>query len=526
MNDITDQTMHELVERLGLEREPFGRGVSGVFFVGGQRRFLVQQVMHALYFAKGIVLLSGADGAGKSRVAAEVCRELEELCDLCCLEASVLMDDNEVRRHLCEKLGLAAEAASDDAALLSALEQLKPDEGDPLPVLLLIDDAQHLAVPVLVRCHTLAMASQGRIRLLLIGDPELLRAWEQAGNLDAEQVDVLPLDAQETADYVATSLQAAGYRGESPLNELQLDALYRESRGNIGAINALAPALLLAATGSPATPPRRKLPLPHVALIALLVVFIGVAALFFGGGGDTDSAGEKNVAAVAVDDGSRQSIPLALPSTDTALPAEVDAQPAAPQAGAPTVSAGAASSALSPPAPAPAPAPSTESKPLPVSAPIPTQSTLPPATKQPATVAPPKPALAAPGAPTKVDAPAKSVSAQNQPATSAPVKSVAAPKGADAAALVAMPSTQFVVQLMAVSKRKALDQFIAKSAGGVKVYSYETRRSGKPWFVAVTGPYADKNAARSAIARLPKALRDNNPWLRSVASVQSDIRNQ
>jgi len=58
------------------------------------------------------------------------------------------------------------------------------------------------------------------------------------------------------------------------------------------------------------------------------------------------------------------------------------------------------------------------------------------------------------------------------------------------------------------------------------VYSYQTKRNGKPWFVAVTGPYPDKNAARSAIGRLPKTLRDNNPWLRSLVSVQSDIRNQ
>jgi len=506
MNDITDQTMHELVERLGLEREPFGNGASDVFFVGGQRRFLVQQVMHALYFARGIVLLSGADGAGKSRIGTEVCRELEELCDLCCLEASVLMDDNEIRRHLCEALGLATEAASDDVTLLGALEQLKPDEGDPLPVLLLIDDAQHLAVPVLARCHALAMASQGRIRLMLIGDPELLRAWEQAGSLEAEQIDVLPLDAQETADYVATSLQAAGYRGESPLNELQLDALYRESRGNIGAINTIAPALLLTATGDPATPSRRKLPLPHVAIIALLVAFVGIAALFFGGG-DADPGDGEHVAALAASDEGRQSIPLVLPSTDTALPAEVDVQspaaqpvaplPVAPQSAAPSVPV----AATSPGASTTTFAPPLDPNPLPAQAP--TQSSLPIPTKPPA-----------------------SVDASPKPAAAKPSHKPVAPKSADAVALMAMPSTQFVVQLMAVSTRKALDNFIARSAGGVKVYSYQTKRNGKPWFVAVTGPYPDKNAARSAIGRLPKTLRDNNPWLRSLVSVQSDIRNQ
>jgi DamX protein len=500
MNEITDQARHELVERLALNCPPFGDDSAGVFFVGGQRRFLVQQAMHALYFARGLVLLSGAEGVGKTRIADEVCRELQELCDICRLDASVMMDDGEIRQRLCTALGLATTAAADDQSLLAALDQLRPDEGDPLPVLLVIDDAQHLAVPVLHRCHALVAQSQGRIRLLLVGAPELLLAWEQTGKFDADQIDVLPLDAQETADYVATCLQAAGFRGENPLNDQAMDVLYRESRGNIGAINTLAPTRLLDALGGSRSEQRGRLrlPLPHVALAVGLLMFVALVALFFSG--DTDEQIEPEAAApVVAEAADRRVIALPVPPLATAGPpaAETVAE-VAPTS--PAASAAAPASAPASPAPVPEPPASASAPVSPAASPVP-----PPAVKP-------------------VDKPASVAKPAAKPAAtpSAPVATAAV--SADAKALLAMSSKHFVVQLIAAHSKPRFDAFLAGSARGVKVYTYTTRRDGKPWYVAVTGSYPDKTAARAAIERLPKPLRDQKPWLRSVASVHADIR--
>lgn len=77
---------------------------------------------------------------------------------------------------------------------------------------------------------------------------------------------------------------------------------------------------------------------------------------------------------------------------------------------------------------------------------------------------------------------------------------------------------------MGAHSRDKLVRFMTAEAKGVSVLYFEARRNGKPWYVAVTGPFPDRVAVTPAIAALPKALRDLQPWARTAASVQADIR--
>ena len=517
-----EQITSALIERLGLAHDPFAAVEGGFFFVGGQRRFLVQQAVHALYFASGVVLLSGAEGAGKSRIVDEVCRELAELVDICRLDASVLMDINGVRQHLAGSLGLVIDP-TDEGSLLAALDRLQPETGDPLPVLLAIDDAHQLAVPVLSGCRQLANASAGRVRLLLAGAPEMLAAWEQVGDFSVDQLDVLPLDAQEAEDYVATRLQAAGYRGENPLTEAGQQDLYRQTKGNIAAIHELAPSLLLAAVGGDElAETRRGLPLPHLAIVAGLVIVVGVMTwLWHGGKSDESAPGTTAVVApqksAASTDG-RTAVPLAVPTLAPSQATAPQPEPSAPAASTPPVSvAPTAAPTASVPAPVKsqaaiaAPVVAKESPPKPNPEPVPKASM--PVPKIAPPVAQPVKAPLETSVATKPAAPQKPA----EPAKPAAVTST----------LATLPAKQFVLQLIAADSKSGRDKFLAtsakESARGVKVYTYEARRDGKPRYLVVIGPYADLNAARAAVAGLPKALRDQNPWPRSVASVQADL---
>lgn len=87
-----------------------------------------------------------------------------------------------------------------------------------------------------------------------------------------------------------------------------------------------------------------------------------------------------------------------------------------------------------------------------------------------------------------------------------------------------MPANQYMVQLLAAHNKGKVDSYVAVARRTLKVHVYETRRSGKPWYVVVAGPYRDQAAARTAITGLPKGLSEGQPWLRSVASVHADLR--
>ena len=57
-----------------------------------------------------------------------------------------------------------------------------------------------------------------------------------------------------------------------------------------------------------------------------------------------------------------------------------------------------------------------------------------------------------------------------------------------------------------------------------QLYVYETRYSGKAWFVVVSGPYIGRDEAKQAIQDLAPGLQRLRPWPRNIASIQSDIQ--
>lgn len=81
----------------------------------------------------------------------------------------------------------------------------------------------------------------------------------------------------------------------------------------------------------------------------------------------------------------------------------------------------------------------------------------------------------------------------------------------------------YTIQLAAASSEGAvLAAMRALNLPGERVV-VETRRDGRPWYVLSYGSFADADAARGTIARLPEALRRAGPWPRSFASLQDEM---
>lgn len=91
-----------------------------------------------------------------------------------------------------------------------------------------------------------------------------------------------------------------------------------------------------------------------------------------------------------------------------------------------------------------------------------------------------------------------------------------------------LDASGFVAQLLGSHKRSGANDFIERWQSKLKgrLYLYHTTHKGKDWHVVVAGMYPDRTAAKAAVLKMPKALRDQSPWIRNVQSVQEILKSR
>ena len=92
------------------------------------------------------------------------------------------------------------------------------------------------------------------------------------------------------------------------------------------------------------------------------------------------------------------------------------------------------------------------------------------------------------------------------------------------ATLTKKPRNHYSIQLMGASNTKAVDQFVAEHGLAGKVWVYQTKFRGSPWYVVLQGDYAGLSQAKSAIRKLSPELLKGQPWPKSFAQVQKELK--
>ena len=79
----------------------------------------------------------------------------------------------------------------------------------------------------------------------------------------------------------------------------------------------------------------------------------------------------------------------------------------------------------------------------------------------------------------------------------------------------------YLVQVMALSNRLGLEQFSSKHLKNVKPQPQIvlTRSKGHDWYVLLWGPFDTHAKAKEMLAGLPKKVRKNKLWVRTVSSI-------
>lgn len=92
------------------------------------------------------------------------------------------------------------------------------------------------------------------------------------------------------------------------------------------------------------------------------------------------------------------------------------------------------------------------------------------------------------------------------------------------ATLAQKPRNHYSIQLMGASNTKAVDQFVAEHGLMGKVWVYQTKFRGSPWYVVLQGDYATSAQAKSAIRKLSPELLKGQPWPKSFAQIQKELK--
>jgi general secretion pathway protein A len=186
-------------------------------FMTSRHREALSNLRHGISTAKGLVLLTGEAGTGKTTV---IRAALEALAPACCIYINnPTLDRGEFVELLARDLDLGDAARTSKAAFLVGLQQVLAERrGRGVITALVIDEAQSLPDALLEEVRLLANMETSTEKLLpvvLAGQPELAGRLNQPSLRQLKQRIALrcslePLALVETASYIATRIRVAG----------------------------------------------------------------------------------------------------------------------------------------------------------------------------------------------------------------------------------------------------------------------------------------------------------------------------
>jgi type II secretory pathway predicted ATPase ExeA len=238
----------EHLQHFNLELDPFQNEPDLRFYVDSTvHRDSQLRMERGLRQCKGLCVLTGVGGTGKTLLARRILDSLEE--EMFDVNLMVMLagaaDAASVLMRFARQLGVE-DPSQDRSALLAQLyEQLSIVREEGRHCVLILDDAHILCRDAMAEvCGLLNLEYEDRrlLSLLLIGVPEIDVTLSQDPSLRARvdlRVQLLPLDLASSQAYLHHRLGVVGGSAEL-FSELAVGALYKFGKGRPRLLNTLA----------------------------------------------------------------------------------------------------------------------------------------------------------------------------------------------------------------------------------------------------------------------------------------------
>lgn len=525
-----------LQSRYGLRSDP--TAMETPFFPDAQRQHALETLRHLCGFGDLALLLTGARGAGKTRILAELVRSESARLSFHRLPTAALTSAQALSREL---LGIAHQALTGAGSPRDAVygffrwSETATRKGQRL--VLLVDDADQMPEEV-IRLLLAAFRSADSAKAavpVFAGSDRLVQALDLVDSgVEAQgvhQIHLRPLTREEVRAYLEPRVRAAGGRVEELLSARNLSRIHELSQGSFGRLKRVAPAVWLDLAAAPAA--GRRLPgLATLRWPALALVLLALSWWFVARQYETVSAPEQAREQPVRE---RKTISLGPENPDVLVTSGEDApqrtsEPAAEPA--PVVPNADRTPAEADPQAAPAATNETPTQASPAPEPLPATQA------EPQTGAEPQPEVA-------LEAPP-----QPEPEPDAEPEAEPEPQGEQAAEPEAEPAPQaepepepqgpgftpaladrfepvsqvrdrqgYTAQYIAGYQEATVVSFLRQHDSVPGLRYTRTERGGRSWFVVFYGQYDTREQARADLARLPRELRQLEPWIRSLANM-------
>ena len=548
--------MNKYMQWLDLDFDPFVPSSSSRdFYCSGDRQTLLDQIVEFSLYSNAMIAVTGPLGAGKTTLATNFCERFADEAVCVRVAATLFMNQGQFLDALQSSLSFKPAPGLDTEFAINQICQYAAElDLEARSLIIIIDDAHELSAEVLqLLTKLLDSCVDSSIHALLLGERQLDNLLQNTLTNEAQdRLAVFPLDgfaSDETHDYIRFKLATAGFNKEMPLEGGVVGAIHNASQGMPGAINGLIANALNAAAPAVAVAPAPSIGAPTAVMDELddidefgpltsgerfagiddIEQFEGLHASERLESGDEDGAADMQLTWLAGVQSRYLSAAAILLVLLTGTLLFWDASPRVTE------------SLPIPVAIAPAAIPPVQDEPELIPTSI---AETPAAVAVVAAAAITKTANAVSSAPVDVII-AEAVSVEeNEPVQVAAPEAVAkvveqvaevpvleaTPVLAEASAfeglLLQEAPESFAVQLSASRSEANISAFVGQLTGTQPVGYFETRHQGGPWFVAVLAPFSDRDQATRAISALPEKMRSNQPWIRSVAGIQTDIREQ